>query len=294
MQRRLERLKDRYAGRSLLVVSCGPSARYWRRVRRTLPKDAVLACIKQAIFICHEEARIHFFNPYNCQRYHPYNKKALKIFVAEQQGPPCFNTSDLVFSLDPRTCGSLANTVASTGKFDEYTIDKAGLLKPWGPGIMYEIVVYLAIYLGFGDIHTIGWDVVAEPERADARIADTAHFYDITQKSNEKEYSEGRWALRSMAQLLRTGTQCFDGPVMNTLRLYRRHFQGHIYNKLPKSGIMEENEIVAKSLSGFVDWLSSEQVKLTIHTDVGGRCISKLTRPYVLDVSEAPTKVLGK
>ncbi len=31
--------------------------------------------------------------------------------------------------------------------------------RPWGPGMMTEVVIYLALHLGVKEISTIGWDL---------------------------------------------------------------------------------------------------------------------------------------
>ena len=42
--------------------------------------------------------------------------------------------------------------------FDDFTLDKT-LNRMYGPGIMYETVVHLALYLGVKKIVTLGWDI---------------------------------------------------------------------------------------------------------------------------------------
>ena len=40
----------------------------------------------------------------------------------------------------------------------QYTFEKTGLMRTWGAGIMYELVLFFAYHLGFSDIKTVGWD----------------------------------------------------------------------------------------------------------------------------------------
>ena len=246
----LTSLKDSFRGRTLLVVSCGPSASKWREVRSHLPSDTVVACIKQAIFLCKSEASLHFFNPYNCHRYHPHNKTALKIFVTNATAPLCFNAADIRFTLDPNTLGDLSKSIAYTGRFEDYTIENSGLTRCWGPGIMYDVVFHLAIFLGFRDIHTIGWDVVTEPEN---KYADTPipHFYDRETDAERNLKYEWEAANRTLY----------------TLKALKRHFFGQIYHRVPKLDLGGEVSAIVRSLPRLFEWLQGKGVSLTIHSE---------------------------
>ena len=47
------------------------------------------------------------------------------------------------------------------------------MLRPYGPGIMYEAVFYLLQHLGVSEVITIGWD-----NKLVSNEADKQHFYD--------------------------------------------------------------------------------------------------------------------
>lgn len=271
---KLESLKGRYRGRTLLVVSCGPSARHWEEVRSRLPDDTVIACIKQAIFLCGKEASIHFFNAFNSQRYFPHNRTALKVCVDDAKSPVCFNSRDLAFSLDPATCGGLSDSVASTGKFEAYTIERTGLLKPWGPGIIYEVVAYLSIFLGFQDIHTVGWDVASEPEQPAGGATRIAHFYDSPLAASRAPSTEREWLVANQ--------------VRYRLKAYARHLLGLPYNRMPKLDTEGEIPAIVRSLPRFFEWLEAEGTSLTMHTEVGTRSINDSIRRHIVDLGMPP------
>ena len=44
---------------------------------------------------------------------------------------------------------------AGTESFDDWTLDKT-MNRMYGPGIMYEVVIHLALHLGVKEIKTIG------------------------------------------------------------------------------------------------------------------------------------------
>ena len=59
---------------------------------------------------------------------------------------------------------------ATAGDFDSFTLDKT-LIRPWGPGIMSEIVFYLVKHLNCQSVTTIGWDLEKPGETK------SNHFY---------------------------------------------------------------------------------------------------------------------
>jgi hypothetical protein len=269
----LERLGDTYRGRTLLVVSCGPSAKQWRDVRSTLPGDTVIGCVKQAIFLCGGEASLHFFNVYNAQRYWPHNRKALRVDVGEPDGPPSFNSSDLLFSGDPATAADVSCSLSATGKFEDYTIQKTGLVRAWGPGIMYDVVLYLAVFLGFRSIHTVGWDVVAEPVSVAHDTLRISHFYDPHEAAKNR----------------REGFEWIgEDPRRYRRKAYLRHLCGLIYNRMPKTDPFGEVRAIVGSLPRLFEWLEAEGTSLTIHSQLGGNAVDAAVRPHVVDLSVSP------
>jgi hypothetical protein len=271
LMRRLDKLEGTFQGRTLLVVSCGPSASQWKRVRSTLAKDAVIACVKQAVFLCGNEAEIHFYNAFNCQRYFPHNRKALKVYVEDEESPVNFNFSDLSFTIDPATCKGLESCVAATGRFGDYTIDKTGLIKPWGPGIMHEIVIYLALHLGFREVHTVGWDVAREAQWSDDIPTPLEHFYDTQSTAQPTPVVEYEWLTAK--------------PMIYKTRAFARHVMGNKYNCMPDTDKMGEVPVIVQSLPGFLSWINSQQVSIKIHTLLNDRIINPDVRSHVVDLT---------
>jgi hypothetical protein len=48
--------------------------------------------------------------------------------------------------------------ISRTLEFDKWTIRNSPLYRPFGPGIMFETVLFFAYHLGFRQIYTFGWD----------------------------------------------------------------------------------------------------------------------------------------
>lgn len=57
-----------------------------------------------------------------------------------------------------RNHGTMDNTQAARLDFDDFTMDKT-YDRAWGPGLMYEMAIPLAMFLGCKEIITIGWDI---------------------------------------------------------------------------------------------------------------------------------------
>ena len=76
-------------------------------------------------------------------------------------------------------------SISSKNNIADWTLENEHLLRPYGPGIMYEMVFYLAHHLGFGEIITVGWDnklVGSDPAKQ--------HFYDIGDKFCKSDFIE--------------------------------------------------------------------------------------------------------
>ena len=86
-------------------------------------------------------------------------------------------------------------SVAEKGDFESIKLDhpELGFNQPWGPGIMYEMAIPLAIYLGCKKIVTVGWDIgdinsFENGENDDTQRVFQEHFYG--DKHNEIAYAK--------------------------------------------------------------------------------------------------------
>jgi len=55
----------------------------------------------------------------------------------------------------------MIHSLAEKEDWDSMKLDhpEYGFNQPWGPGIMYEMAIPLALYLGCKKIVTVGWDI---------------------------------------------------------------------------------------------------------------------------------------
>lgn len=137
----------------------------------------------------------------------------------------------------------LKETVAYKHNFDDFLIEKTGINRPWGPGIIYESVFYSLLFMGAKKIITVGWDI------ADSS-GGNKHFYD--KKSVFKVVDE---IIRKVFYKLRIGL------VYN----YVSYLLGRKYNY---AGMLNgEADITSKSVPYLKSWLASKNVELEIVSD---------------------------
>lgn len=252
---RLDRLRDAYAGQSGVVVTCGPSLATFdpERLRRALHGRVVFA-VKQAIDVVGDEADFLCFNTYNVSRYRVPSPSTLRVFSAEPSGKvPQLNRHDLRLPFAPHS-GQLADSLVARQDFDEHLLHRTPI-RPWGPGILHEVVFYLAIHLGLADLTTIGWDIANQR-------GNNVHFYDAQPEDNF--YDRGRAGAYKMVGVRRG----LPGPVRSAMRWGRTalvHQRGGVYNRTTM--IPGESDVVAASTAATATWLGRHGVKLQVVGD---------------------------
>ena len=166
---KLSVLKDLFKGDKCYVLSCGPTlTEHDTSTLTALLKDSLTVSVKQAYDLFAEATDFHV---YNCANYKNYDYSKKRPIVMEASTTPFkLGECDLKFFIRER---NFDNSVAEKKNFGEWTLDKQSLLRPYGPGIMYEGVFYLLQHLGVAEATTIGWDNKLLPEGADQQ-----HFYD--------------------------------------------------------------------------------------------------------------------
>jgi glycosyltransferase involved in cell wall biosynthesis len=151
---KLSFLKDLFKGEKAVLLSCGPTLTEHEPEKiKDLLKDNLGIAIKQSYQMFEDLIDLHL---YNCGNFKKYDYSSNKPIVIEAStSPRRLGECDIKFFIRER---EFSNSIASTKDFDSWTFDKQPLLRPYGPGIMYEVVFYALQHLGVSDIITIGWD----------------------------------------------------------------------------------------------------------------------------------------
>ena len=166
---RLNIMKNWYRDETCYIVSAGPSLKDIDiDYLRSKLEDKLVISIKQAFNLLKGVADFHVLNFTNFEPYdYTDSKDTITVWeVFEQYHPqmilennfncelmlPCVGNheSDLVKRINESQAGMKS--------FDEWTLDKT-INRMYGPGIMYEIVIHLALHLGVKEIITLGWDI---------------------------------------------------------------------------------------------------------------------------------------
>ena len=246
----LATLKQRFRGRTALVVSCGPSMKRWQEVLAGMPDDTVVVGIKQAVNVLGAQCHLHFSNPYNRQKY-TLAESCLTIYCGVINAPPVFGRREVNLEVVKTNEDRLDSTLAVHRDFAKHTLAARGASRPWGPGIMYEAVLYTLLHMGFTEVTTVAWDI-ANPEGANQHFDDP--WNDATAVSGSPKP-----ALRSRLGMLST---MIDRPATRTVIAFIRYHLGHRYNRAGMDA--NEAELVSRSIGTCLSWFAAEGMKVRV------------------------------
>jgi hypothetical protein len=250
---RVKALRDAYAQAECLVVTCGPSLGDVSKEQLQRASDGrVTIAVKQATDVVGDVSDFHCFNAFNVSRFSPAHDSTIRCFVADaKRRSPQFNGRDLEFEQRDGN-GDLRNSLAHERSFQGYELAN-GLVRPFGPGIMYELVFFLAAHVGVSRITTVGWDI-GDP------AGQNTHFYD--DDSARSYFSAGRAGPGSGPRRLR---DLVPEPIKfqrRRLQNKRAHAAGALYNRT--QALPGESELVSSSVPALVEWLAGHGCELRV------------------------------
>jgi len=163
-QKKLDLLKDIHKGEDCYILTCGPSLKnYTPEFLKERLRGKKIFAIKQAYNHVPEIVDYHFFNVNNFEVYNYTNNRPIVFATSAENELACChkvwtNKQDYdIFTFIPDD-RDFNQALCTSLEFDKYLFDNT-LLRPWGPGMMTEVVIYAAIHMGFKNIYTIGWDL---------------------------------------------------------------------------------------------------------------------------------------
>lgn len=172
---RLKVLRDAYVGETAYIIAGGPSLKqYDTNYLREFMSDKLCLPIKQSYNILKDVADFHLLNFTNFAPYDWSNNKSIVTWaIFEQYHPQMIFQNKLehdlfipIFRNSPLTGGGtgpdrMKYSLSEREDWDTMRLDDddSGMNQPWGPGIMYEMAIPLALYLGCKKIVTVGWDI---------------------------------------------------------------------------------------------------------------------------------------
>lgn len=157
---KIEILRNSYKCDECYIISAGPSFKEIDPVvLYDKLKDKLVISIKQTYNILNDITDFHLLNPYNYQPY-VYSKNEPIICYTEIDGLNYklpFLKYDLKFTI-PLNKSNKENSLSILRNFDDYLIENSHQ-RPFGPGIMHELGIYLPLLLGIKKVYVIGWDL---------------------------------------------------------------------------------------------------------------------------------------
>lgn len=190
LEEKLGRLREAYAGEPCFLLSCGPSLNETldAAARRFLASRLVVA-VKQAYKLAPEIVDVHLLNSWNYERYDYGDDRPIVIAERADDDPPTPSLDpDLLLRVpDPR---NFAERLATSLEFDRWLLERSPE-RPWGPGIVYELGIYLAVHVGASQLVTLGWDL------GELDSPTMEHFFDEKDAAGSPEAPENQPRIRS-------------------------------------------------------------------------------------------------
>ena len=178
MRDRLDLLKDAFKGEECYILTCGPSLTEYKvaDLKEKL-KDKLVFTVKQAYDEYREISDFHFFNscnftPFDCDEENPVISVGSSGETLPWTRINAWSDQEFDIFLQVMNDSRGINTsLAGTKQFEKWTLNNS-VRRPWGPGIMYESVFYMAEHLGASTVYTVGWDFEAPGTTT------SHHYYD--------------------------------------------------------------------------------------------------------------------
>ena len=180
---RLQQLKNQYKDQTVYIIGTGPSLKNYNLIKlKNFLKDKFVIGIKQSYDILEDVIDIHLLNFCN---YTPIKYNKIKNTIISWIAFTPNHPYDIINNNIPcdfmlplyRNNGDYYNTIAGKKDFENLLIENS-FDRPWGPGILYESGIPLALYCGCKKIITLGWDIGSiNPDDYKNNKSPHSHFY---------------------------------------------------------------------------------------------------------------------
>ena len=233
-EEKLKILKDKFKNEDCYILSCGPSLRnYSPDLLREKLKDKLVIAIKQAYDYVPDIVDIHMFN---CNNFKPYNYGTRFPLVLTTAGEPeqvivnnvwTKNQKYDIFLPVVNSNQDFNNTLAVTKDFGSYTLEETKN-RPWGPGMMYELGLYLTHHLGVKNVYTIGWDLERPGETK------STHFYDAIKNNINIIRKSDPMRPKEIEKNIEASQSFFEWLKSQGINLYVASKDSHVHEDVPR------------------------------------------------------------
>ena len=160
----LSDLKGSFLGHEAVVLTCGPSlADYTKQQILDFCKGKLIVSVKEA-FLEFPSSHLWFVNDSRWQKFSVSTTSTLAIYThAIHETAFKASHSDVFYDVYLQEAFStksldVSNQLINKQNYNDYAFD-SNILRPWGPGILYESVFYFLQHLGIRNCYTLGWDL---------------------------------------------------------------------------------------------------------------------------------------
>lgn len=242
-------LENKYKDETCYILTAGPSLNDINRNDIKLKlSDKLVFSVKQTFNIAPEIVDFHLLNPWNyiLYNYKRNNNTIIASTKVDNDPETPGLKSDMIFNVvgvGSKVSSEYAypNRLAIKRNYDDYLFSKT-LDRPWGPGIVYELAIYLALHLGVNKIVILGWDI------GELNSNKMSHFYDTKSPQileNKKNLLSGDSKLSYFSILVN--------------KMFKKI---NVYNE--PGFVKDDVKIVADSTESLFYWLKEKQVDLEI------------------------------
>lgn len=244
-------------GRTVLVISCGPSMKKWREVYDGYPIDnkPFVICVKQSINDVGDVCDMHILNVFNLQRY-VYNNRPF-VVVGKAEGDSHFITPKCDFSYKVQKNSSELDfcTAAIQDKTLFSNNMKFSNTPSWGPGIMYEFVIPFLVSSRVSEIVTVGWDIADENGK-------NSHYFDSIPTATALDDQIKPDKLSNWKFILKYKPVAI---LWSTLRCAASYVKYYLGKKVNIAGmLLGEAECISRSIPILTNWLNNNHIKIRI------------------------------
>jgi len=170
VEERLEYLKNKYKGKTAVILAPGPTLKDHNLTSLKDRDDIVILAIKQAYDQIKGQADFHIVNTYNFDKYKGYDYEHLDTIIFYGLSKSYVRQQMEKLAIKPHPCDIWVPVMNPPYITYEQCMHKAGdwdkmlMLQEqphtwWGTSILFEQAIPMALLLGCTEIRTIGWDM---------------------------------------------------------------------------------------------------------------------------------------
>lgn len=184
IDKKMSGCKDLFKGRNGFIFAAGPSLKNVEIEKIPEFEDSLTICIKQSISIVGDSCDILLMNFCNFSAY-DWDSILCPVFwtTFAADHPTLIKQKskkhDALFEVIENGTNDwegFSQSTAGKGAWQNLLEIDSGYTK-WGPGLMYELAIPLAINCGIDHIYLVGWDIgTKDPDSENSFL--NKHFYD--------------------------------------------------------------------------------------------------------------------